>query len=934
MTINGIVFLKKIISSIDVLIYPKQIVDNSHKEVISNFESKSLKLSKPQYFITLDIEGYILSMIWLLTVGYYLDSKFIPTCAFGNRLIDFSKENIINNSPYVFKTYFSQYNSWRDKAIKSAKDNLSNEDDVFILMLDFKSFYYSVDIEKMWFENIFNEECKKFIFENFDIDYSILKRIHLLMFTVFKAYSDKVRKINKEINNESILKLNNRTFLPIGFPLSNIISNYYLKELDNSILQKVKPIYYGRYVDDIIIVDKISHNKKIREIINEEDKSNIIDCVIGEDIVKDNIIKSEILHCGGDPVIEFQTQKVQLFCLNHEMPFTVLDSFVKQIDKNTSEFRFLPDLDDMLNRNDYSEIYHLVYQDTPNKFKFASNIALDKFSLSKFLGKYRKIGSLICDSKEKRLLEDLINLLDKKTLVENYTLWERLLQIMVVDNLFDKYQFMVNKISEALKKYQKDNNFTNYQANSLWLVLETSIYRTLALCSGNKINKIIEYINDISGLKLDFKEIYKYCKSRMVNNYILPIPIDFLLEIKVDNNINFTRFEDVFNILPSIKKIYSEHYNFYPYILRPQDIAFAKFCFDISKNNISSTKEQYDFIYKVYKEQNGFNSINISESIIIESLNQYDVIEISSNKQDKFKIAIANATLKKEDLENTLKGKPNREVERYDKLSQIIRIALKENADLLILPEGYLPLEWLPDISRISANNQIGIITGIEHIITSNTTVKKKNAFNITSIILPYKDDKYKYSYVTFHHKKHYSPSEIELINGYDLHFNESKDNYKLFHWKDLWFSVYCCFELASLKDRSLFRSIADLVVAVEWNKDVNYFNNIIESLTRDLHCFCVQVNSSNYGESRIVQPTHKEISDIVRTKGGINPTALIGEIDIKALRNFQRKKYNLQKEDDSFKPTPPDFNIEYIIAKQNDCLLDLLVKNDLDNKN
>ena len=52
-------FSEKIISSIDVLIYPKQIVDNSHKEVISNFESKSLKLSKPQYFITLDIEGYI-----------------------------------------------------------------------------------------------------------------------------------------------------------------------------------------------------------------------------------------------------------------------------------------------------------------------------------------------------------------------------------------------------------------------------------------------------------------------------------------------------------------------------------------------------------------------------------------------------------------------------------------------------------------------------------------------------------------------------------------------------------------------------------------------------------------------------------------------------------------------------------------------------------
>ena len=72
---------------------------------------------------------------------------------------------------------------------------------------------------------------------------------------------------------------------------------------------------------------------------------------------------------------------------------------------------------------------------------------------------------------------------------------------------------------------------------------------------------------------------------------------------------------------------------------------------------------------------------------------------------------------------------------------------------------------------------------------------------------------------------------------------------YPLFIWNGIWFSVYCCYELADICDRALFKSYSDLMIAVEWNKDTNYYSNIIESLSRDMHCFCVQVNSSGYGD-------------------------------------------------------------------------------------
>jgi len=108
----------------------------------------------------------------------------------------------------------------------------------------------------------------------------------------------------------------------------------------------------------------------------------------------------------------------------------------------------------------------------------------------------------------------------------------------------------------------------------------------------------------------------------------------------------------------------------------------------------------------------------------------------------------------------------------------------------------------------------------------------------------------------------------------------------------------------------------ADMIIAVEWNKDTNYYSNILESLSRDIHCYCIQVNSANYGDSRITQPSKTEIKDIIKTKGGINNTILISEVNISDLRNYQVKEYLLQKEDNNFKPTPPQFNKNIVMKK------------------
>jgi hypothetical protein len=85
--------------------------------------------------------------------------------------------------------------------------------------------------------------------------------------------------------------------------------------------------------------------------------------------------------------------------------------------------------------------------------------------------------------------------------------------------------------------------------------------------------------------------------------------------------------------------------------------------------------------------------------------------------------------------------------------------------------------------------------------------------------------------------------------------------------------------------------------------------SNIIESAVRDLHCYVVQVNTSQYGDSRVSAPQESIKIDLVKVKGGINTAILKAELNISEIRDFQSKLYS--SVDKRFKPTPAGYNEE-----------------------
>jgi hypothetical protein len=226
-----------------------------------------------------------------------------------------------------------------------------------------------------------------------------------------------------------------------------------------------------------------------------------------------------------------------------------------------------------------------------------------------------------------------------------------------------------------------------------------------------------------------------------------------------------------------------------------------------------------------------------------------------------------------------------------------------------VLPENYVPFEWVSALAVRAAQEELAIVTGIEHI------VAKPNVYNYTAVILPFKYyNAIPTSAIFFQLKKHYAPEERFIIESYNLSVPSTSTKEPIYHWGGCYFPVYCCYELTSIIDRAKYLSWADMIVAVEYNSDTNYFSNIVESLVRDLHCYLVQVNTSQYGDSRITQPTRSEEKNLVTVKGGINMSLLIGEIDIQALRESQIKKYTVQK--GGFKPASLGINPEIVRKK------------------
>lgn len=333
-------------------------------------------------------------------------------------------------------------------------------------------------------------------------------------------------------------------------------------------------------------------------------------------------------------------------------------------------------------------------------------------------------------------------------------------------------------------------------------------------------------------------------------------------------------------------------------------------------------------------EKNEFYKLNLPKSLDTEneysSKTDQQIIEISCKNsktyKNSFNIALANI---KVDWHNqaiqALSGTPDLSISRKRKFVDFINKFEKEyigtdsrnTSDMLILPEISVPFSWVFELAGFCAPRQKAMIFGTEHIKSC------KVCFNLIFTILPIEIDtregknSIKDAIVIPRLKNHYSHEEKVQINGHQMTVAVPEiKHYDLFHWCDIYFTAFYCFELSDIIHRSWFRGIVDFIATPEYNPDTNYFSSIVESTARDLSCFMIQVNSSDYGDSRVTKPAKTEYRDPLKVKGGKNDVLLIENLNISKFRKHQFKSYPLQKSEgkkNKLKPSPPDFDTNLV---------------------
>lgn len=392
---------------------PNLPADESAGKFITNVTSApSIEVENVNYFFDGPIELHLIAVLWLMREGRHLDEKFLPECC-GSRLSSKLHEEY-DDSLQLFTKYHEQYSRWRDSGIRKAKQLLVEERrNVAILGLDLREYFYRVDLD-------FNE-----VREALRIAGAIGDNRALLdcIDAIGRAYSDCIAPLLAQTHPDLP---SSATGLPIGLCSSLVLANWYLQDFDTAVLKSVRPAYYGRYVDDILLVVSASHDP------TTDDKNPVL-AFMNEILVRSRLLKPAvdgIYHLRKRPTLQLQQSKciLQFFDARHSI--AGLEKFKKKLEQNGSDFLLLP-VDEADNSME-DVAYELLYEGSVNKFRSVKGVAENRYELAKHLARQTILHLVTDDPPDRKVSRGLQNFFKGRCAIEYFDLWERVFTLLAI----------------------------------------------------------------------------------------------------------------------------------------------------------------------------------------------------------------------------------------------------------------------------------------------------------------------------------------------------------------------------------------------------------------------------------------------------------------------------------------------------------------------
>ena len=893
--------------------------------VVSDFEraknAETIHLDW-RYVGDLSVVFHVISSLWIEFVGKPIDEKLVESC-YGcrlNRTTNNAKSSFETRGEFPihgnFKPYAYDYKRWQSDAIQTAKEAIKKQKLISVFSTDIKSFYHSINPNILRKINPFFREDEMYL--------------NQVLFKMLEAWDE---RIQNQIRNLEFESPNESTAgIPIGLSASKVIANYVLDSFDRTIIENMSPLFYGRYVDDILLV--VENTSQIDSKIKFWNyfKQNVKSLRLSEE---DYLYK-----VNSSNLYKFNNDKTKLFNLTSKSGEVALDSLEKSMNSNSSEWRLMPDAEgDLDSLNEEIVKARRNSDEDVTSFSKFDGVSVERF---KFALHLRNFESLVLNLPEINWEKELEGFYD--TIIENIIVpqsfgkyiryFPRLFGLLVFverDDIYLKLKKRYEECWEIIGDKNIEHNFNYKNGDNLVeklveyydRLIDENIFCSIPPNSDKKLNNFLRFYpllakkNDWYGLflsdfhRLPLKRFFfdEELKDTIINDYHAKY---FLYDANEGVNRGyFSRAQEILEEL-EINAVSAGNLELSTRKMTPMEMSMITGFYTNTKREelFSKFLKLYDYNLSIPTID---NSLEKSDSLVYIDFN-------SESKQDP-SVVLTNFRTNRDSWiakvrEDGIEPDSTRETRLNRLINDILRI--KEKVDYVVFPELSLPRHRLLEIANKLRSKGISLIAGLEYEINNPQDFDYQNQGKIKHVrnqlfyAITRDEGNYNSQFCIIQDKTESAyHEEINLYKtGGKILVPQDFNKYLIQHKSHL-FSGLICNDLLNIDCRQPLRGKIDTLFVVEWNKDTDMYNHIVSTTSNDLHCFVAQVNNREYGNTKLRGPYRdKYRRDVAVIKGGELDNFILVEIEADKLREFQR---NFRSPGQPFKPVPTGFEMSEI---------------------
>ncbi|MHB9833261.1 RNA-directed DNA polymerase [Paraburkholderia terrae] len=314
-------------------------VDEGHFRALDPFDDWETRFNKDRKAATASLRLVIrptvafqvVSALWIMRVGHLFDAVLDRNASFANRLRrtgsrarDGSDSSLNLSTPALFSPYFSAYQEWRERGLKSMERGLQQGRSVLAVTMDIEKFYHRVS-------------------PSFMLRPSFLKAIGVQLTTSEKTFTARLL-LAMETWYAQTPDFDDRPegAIPVGLSASKIIANVLLAQFDNAVLERVKPLYYGRYVDDIFLVLDATDEDHGATNVGQRLSRALAPLLKLQRNESGPPSLKVVLPYAKDSELVFAAAKQKIFALSSQHGVDLIHYIRAQIRAQSSEYRLLP----------------------------------------------------------------------------------------------------------------------------------------------------------------------------------------------------------------------------------------------------------------------------------------------------------------------------------------------------------------------------------------------------------------------------------------------------------------------------------------------------------------------------------------------------------------------------------------------------------------